>query len=195
MSGAIELLLTRRSCVVKAMSGPGPNPDELELILTAGIRVPDHGKLFPWRVQVLDGEAQAVLGDVCASAYRADHPDAREVEVEMERERPGRAPVLLVVTNRIDADASIPVLEQVLSGGALCQNLLNASHALGYVAQWLSEWPVYDARVKAALGHRPEHDMIGWIHIGSTPHPPSERKRAQLADVVSHWRRPGGDVP
>lgn len=172
------------------MTEPGPTEAELDQILRAGLRVPDHGRLWPWRIQVIDKRAQARLGDMCATRFATLHPDTTPEAVEAERRRPSRAPLLLVVTSRIDAEASIPVIEQQLSGGALCQNLLNGAHALGYVAQWLTEWPIYDEEVSAALGHASGDTMIGWVHIGSTSEPPAERARATINDVVTHWRRP-----
>lgn len=183
----IDLLLTRRSCVVGAMTEPGPTDLELDQILRAGLRVPDHGRLWPWRIQVVDKSAQTQLGNVCASRFTSLHLDATPEAVETERRRPSRAPLLLVVTSRIEPEAHIPVIEQQLSGGALCQNLLNGAHALGYVAQWLTEWPVYDQGVSEALGHAPTDTMIAWIHIGSTSEPPAERPRATVNDVVTHW--------
>lgn len=185
---AIDLLLTRRSVVVKDMVGPGPDAAELEKILTAGIRVPDHGKIGPWRIQVLHEKGQAALGEVFARRFAEIHGDeATEKMIAFERARPSRAPVLLVVTADLHPDHKIPLIEQQLSGGAVCMNLLNAAHALGYVAQWLTEWPAFDAGVKEALGHRPETDIIGFIYIGSAASAPQERTRPDLATVVSEW--------
>jgi nitroreductase len=144
----LDLLLTRRSVVAKNLGAPGPDAETLRKIIAAGLRVPDHGKLGPWRVQVLLAEGQAALGDVLASVYRADNPDAEERMVEAERQRPQRSPVLLVVTARVDPHhPKIPEIEQRLSGGALCQNILVAAHASGFAAQWLTEWPAFHASV------------------------------------------------
>lgn len=193
-TNAIELLLSRRSCVVKSMVDPGPTAQELEQILEIGLRVPDHGKLWPWRIQVVDKVGQAALGVICADRFLALNPDVDADTRASERLRPSRAPLLLVVTSRIDPHSRIPAIEQQLSGGAVCQNLLNGAHALGYVAQWLTEWPTYDDEVKAALGHDSGHDMIGWIHVGSASVPPPERARATIDDVVSLWDAPGSGM-
>ena len=184
---AIDLLLTRRSAKAALIEEPGPDPDQLKTLLTAGIRVPDHGKLYPWRIQVLDKEAQRQLGEICAELFQSDHPNASAEQIEVEKLRPCHAPTLLVVTNRITPNHKIPESEQVLSGGAMCQNLLNASHALGFFGLWLTEWPTYDARVSEALGHPPDADTIGWIYIGSASEAPTERRRAALEDVVTYW--------
>lgn len=185
---AIDLLLTRRSVVVKDMVGPGPDAAELEKILTAGIRVPDHGKIGPWRIQVLHEAGQAALGEVFASRFAEIWgEDASENMIAFERERPGRAPVLLIVTANLHPEHKVPLIEQQMSGGALCMNLLNAAHALGYVAQWLTEWPAFDEGVKKALGHSAETEIIGFVYIGKAANAPTERTRPALETVVSEW--------
>lgn len=190
----IDLLATRRSSVVRNLGEPGPSDDELLTIVAAGIRVPDHGKLFPWRIQVLDGEAQQGLGDVFAETYAAEHPEATDEEVQTERQRPARAPALIVVTSRLQPDhPKIPVIEQTLSGGAVCQNLLNAAHALGYAAQWITEWPAYNDNVKRALGHDPAEHIVGFVYIGTPTETPTERRRALLEDVATWWRGVGDE--
>lgn len=188
---AIDLLLTRRSISAKDMTGPGPSEAELKTLLTAGTRVPDHGKIGPWRIQVLREAGQKALGEVLAKRFAAQHgAAANEKMIQFERERPARAPLLLVVTARLQPEHKVPLMEQKLSGGALCMNLLNAAHALGYVAQWLTEWPAFDAEVKAALGHAPETDIIGFIYVGKPAVPPMERERPGLDTVVSEWTGP-----
>ena len=191
MTDALDLLLTRRSVVAKNLGAPGPDAATLDKILAAGVRVPDHGKLGPWRIQVLHQEGQAALGDVLAAIYAKDNPGAEDRLVEAERNRPQRAPVLLVVTSRVDPlHPKIPEMEQRLSGGALCQNILVAAHASGFAAQWLTEWPAFNAEVKAALGHGPDTDIIGMIYIGTPVEAPSERGRPAVGDVVSVWTGP-----
>lgn len=189
--GMMDLLLTRRSVVAKNLGEPGPDAETLRKIIAAGLRVPDHGKLGPWRVQVLHKQGQAALGDAFASIYRADNPDAEDRLVEAERLRPQRSPILLVVTARIDPHhPKIPEIEQRMSGGALCQNVLVAAHASGFAAQWLTEWPAFHPAVKQALGHTPETDIIGMIYIGTPTEAPTERGRPAYEDVVSEWTGP-----
>jgi nitroreductase len=188
----IDLLTSRASIGADFMTDPGPDEAAMRKILSAGLRVPDHGRLFPWRIQVLRKEAQARLAEFYAKRYRALHPDAREALVEHERTRPQRAPVLLVVSNRLQPGHKIPLLEQTLSGGALCMNMLNAAHGLGYVAQWVTGWPAYDPEVQRALGVPEGSQIIGFIHIGSPGGPPKDRIRASLDEVVSEWHGPAG---
>ena len=182
----IDLLRTRRSVVVKCMGEPGPDKAQLDLILEAGIRVPDHGKIGPWRLQVFDKAAQALLGDLLAKEFAARVPDANDKQIAFERDRPQRAPVLIVVSSNINKEHSVPEIEQMLSCGAVCMNLLNAATALGYAAQWLSEWPAYNGNVKRALGVPDDQGIIGFIYIGTATEPPAERVRAQLETVVSY---------
>ena len=193
---AMEFLMSRRSLVVRDMTGPGPSREELDQIINAGLRVPDHGRCVPWRIQIVGKAAQARLGDVFADAFKAANPDAGDDLVEMERQRPQRGPILLVVTAYPDMEraAKVPVMEQKLSGGALCQNILNGAHALGYAAQWLTEWPAYDPAVKRALGHAPDTEIIGLIYVGTAPEKPAERARAEYEQVVTAWNSPD-DAP
>lgn len=181
----LEALIRRRSVVAKNLGEPGPDEDELERILKAGVRVPDHGKLGPWRLQVLNKPAQAVLGDVLAEAYAADNPDARDDQIAFERARPARAPVLIVVSSRLRREHKIPEIEQLLSCGAICQNLLNAATLLGFGAQWLTEWPAYNPKVKAALEVPEDDHIIGFISIGTPVEPPNERPRPEFGSIVS----------
>lgn len=187
-----ELLLTRRSVVASKMVAPGPNDQELADIIEVGLCVPDHGKIGPWRIQIVNPEAQARLGDIYADLYRRDNPDAKDEVIEIQRKRPKQAPRMIVVTSYPDREraAKIPLIEQVLSGGALCQNLLNGAYAKGFVAQWVTGWPAYHAGVKAALGHRPDTDILGFIFIGSAMHSPSKRHRYSAGTVTSEWTGP-----
>ncbi len=185
---AIELLKTRRSVLVRNLTSPGPNREELEQILEVGMRVPDHGKIGPWRIQIITEVGKQVLGDVFASAFKKEHGErASEKMIEFERQRPQRAPVLLVVTSNINTPHKIPELEQRLSGGAVCMNILNAAHALGYSAQWVTEWVAFSDEVKLALGHPPSVDIIGMIYIGSASEIPQQRVRPSMDQIVSEW--------
>ena len=183
---AIELLRRRRSVVVKNMCEPGPSAEEMEQILDAGLRVPDHGKIGPWRLQVLNKAAQAMLGDVLAQEFSGRVPDANEKQIEFERDRPQRAPVLIVVSSNVNREHSVPEFEQLLSCGAVCMNLLNAATALGYASQWLSEWPAYNNTVKQALGVAEDQHIVGFVYIGSASESPSERVRPGIDTVVSY---------
>lgn len=181
----IDLLLKRRSLVVTNQTEPGPSPEDLETLLRCALRVPDHAKLEPWRVQVVQGEAQTKLGQVFVDVFKKNNPDAKEERLELERQRPQRAPLLLIVSTKIESER-VPRLEQVLSGGAVCQNILIAATALGYASQWLSEWVNYDADVKAHLGVAPTDEILGFFYLGTASETPKERPRPELESIVSY---------
>lgn len=182
----LELLRKRRSVVANNIGEPGPRPEELDAILEAAIRVPDHGKIGPWRLQVLNKAAQAMLGDVLATEFKTRIPDANDKQVEFERQRPQRAPVLIVVSSNVNREHSVPEFEQMLSCGAVCMNLLNAAVAMGYAAQWLTEWPAYNDTVKQALGVPAGQHIVGLMYVGTALEAPGERVRPDLATAVSY---------
>ena len=185
-----ELLLKRRSTLAANMRGPGPDREALDTLLRIATRVPDHGKLTPWRIQVLWPEGQARLGDICARIFREDNPDASEEAIAFERQRPQRSPLLLVVTSHPNMEklAKVPLIEQQISAGAVCQNLLVGATALGFASQLLTDWPAYHPKVRCALGHSEDTEIIGFVHIGSPAKtPPMERPRPEIEDVVSEW--------
>ncbi len=182
---AVDMLVKRRSVVAKNLREPGPDSQELDIVLKAAVRVPDHGKIGPWRLQVLGKEAQARLGRIFADVYAAANAGAREDQIEAERSRPSRAPVLVVVSSRLQRDHKIPEIEQLLSCGAVCQNLLNAATLLGFAAQWLTEWPAYNESIKRALDVPPDQHIIGFVSIGTAAEPPNERPRPDFDSIVS----------
>jgi nitroreductase len=183
---AIDLLLTRRSGSAKAIGGPGPNADELRTILTAAARAPDHGKLFPWRFIVFEGDARARFGDVLAECLKATEP-ATEERLTMERGRFLRAPVVVGVISRVREGIPIPVWEQELSAGAVCQTMLIAATALGYVANWLTEWPAFNSLVGEKLGLQPGERVAGFIYIGTTAVTLEERVRPDLDKITTRF--------
>lgn len=183
----LEGLLTRRSVAPKDMTEEGPDATGLERILTAAIRVPDHGKLGPWRIVTFDKPAQYAFGRIVAARFRALYPDATNAQIAFEAARPARAPLMVAVLSTPVESPKAPVWEQELSAGALCQNLLNACHALGYGARWLSEWIAFDDAILQALGGKEGDRIAGFIYIGKAKEPPEERVRPALTDVVRAW--------
>ena len=183
--GAIDLLLTRRSGSAKAMTGPGPDADELRTILTAAARVPDHGKLFPWRFILFEDEARARFGGVLAECLPIE--EASPERLAMERARFLRAPVIVGVVSRVREGIPIPVWEQELSAGAVCQTMLIAATALGYVANWLTEWPAFNAKVGERLGLQGGERVAGFVYIGKPAQPLEERVRPELDKIVTRY--------
>lgn len=179
----LDLLLSRRSGTAKAMKEPGPDKKQLALILQAAARVPDHGKLFPWRFIVFEGKARKRMGDVLAEAKKV--AGEKEKHQDEERERFLRAPVVVGVVSRVTENIKIPEWEQVLSAGAVCQNMLIAAHAMGYVANWLTEWCAYDAQVKEGLGLKPGERIAGFVYIGTSDVKLEERPRPNMDEIVT----------
>jgi nitroreductase len=182
----LDLLLSRRSGSAKAMTGPGPNPEELHVILQAGARVPDHKKLFPWRFIVFESEGRKRMGDLLGDILCAEG-DVSDERIAMERGRFLRAPVVIGVVSRVRENIPVPMWEQELSAGAVCQNILLASHALGYVANWLTEWCAFDNAVKEKLGLNPGERIAGFIYIGKPAEPLEERVRPELDKLITYF--------
>jgi nitroreductase len=184
---AIDLLLTRRSVKAVTLTGPGPSKAELETILRAGMRVPDHGKLAPWRFIVIEGAAREKLGELFASIYKRNNPDAKESQVQYNRDLALRAPVVVAVLSAPVIPHKIPVWEQELSAGAACQNMLIAATAMGHGVQWVTEWPAYDRDVIKALGGGEVDRIAGFLYFGTRTETPDDRPRPDFDDVVIPW--------
>jgi nitroreductase len=182
---ALDLLLSRRSGSAKAMREPGPTTQQLQQILAAASRTPDHGKLFPWRFIVFAGDARTRMGELVVECLLASEPQAAAERVEMERGRFLRAPVVIGVVSRVREAIPIPEWEQILSAGAACQNLVLAAHALGFVANWITEWPAYHPDVKARLGLKPGERIAGFIYVGTSAVALEERPRPALNEIVT----------
>jgi nitroreductase len=190
MPDALELLKTRRSVKPMELRGPGPSATEVEALLTIAARVPDHGKLAPWRFIVFDGEARIKAGEAIAAIFRTDHAGATPDQIAFERNRLARAPLVIAVVSRAGPHVKIPEWEQQLSAGAAAMNLVTAAHAMGYAASWITEWYAYDRRVLDALGLAPNERIAGFVHIGRPSRPPEERDRPKLADIVTWYSAP-----
>nr|WP_272210739.1 nitroreductase [Marinicella sp. W31]MDC2876649.1 nitroreductase [Marinicella sp. W31] len=183
----VDFLKSRRSTPVLQLDAPGPGRAELEEILTIAARVPDHGKLAPWRFIVYAGSVRAEVGEALAAIAREDDPDASLERLKLERERLMRAPVVVGVISSAAIHPKIPEWEQIMSAGAACYNLVAAANAFGYGATWLSEWYAFDERAFPVLGVAPGERIVGFVHIGTRTEEPFERVRPALADVVT-WR-------
>ncbi len=145
----------------------------------------DHGKLFPWRFIVFEGDGCARAGDIIAEAAKAD--GERDKQVEEERRRFLRAPLVIGVISSARELHKIPVWEQELSAGAVCQNILVAATALGFVGNWLTEWYAYHPAVKHGLGLKPGERVAGFIFIGTAKDPLEERPRPDMATIVTRF--------
>lgn len=185
-SSALALLHTRRSGKPRDIIAPGPSPDQLRAIMKAAIRVPDHGKLAPWRFVIVESDQRNRLATLLTDAYRAEKPNAGRLEIESMEQFARQAPALVVALSCPVADSKIPVWEQELSVGAACMNLLTAVHASGFIGGWLTGWPAYSNAVRDAFGSESER-IAGFIFIGSSARELEERPRPEYEQVVNKW--------
>ncbi|MET4113886.1 nitroreductase [Bradyrhizobium sp. JR1.5] len=187
MPDAIELLKTRRSVKPREMSGPGPSPAELETILTIGARVPDHGKLAPWRFIIFEGDARQRAGEVIAKVFARKNPGAAAADVETERKRLTDAPLVIGIVSFTKPHPKVPPFEQELSAGASVMNIVTAATALGYGACWLTGWFAFDRDVLDGLGLKPDEKLAGFVHIGKPTRPSEDRPRPVLSEIVTRF--------
>jgi nitroreductase len=183
----ISLLERRRSLSPANLTGPGPTDEELETILRVASRVPDHGKLAPWRFLVFAGAASERAGRLALEIRLADAPGLDEPGRQMELTRFSRSPLVVGVISRAAPHFKIPEWEQVLSAGAACMALTVAVNALGYGSTWITEWCAYDARFRSAIGLAEHERIAGFVHVGRPRIVPEDRPRPALADIVSRF--------
>lgn len=181
----LDYLQVRRSTPAIQLAEPGPEKAEIEDILRLAVRVPDHGKLAPWRFIVYRGQERTRLGEVALKLALEKNPELGAEQQQVELSRFTRAPVVIAVVSTAAPHFKIPEWEQVMSAGAVCLNLIMSANAHGYAANWLSEWMTFDETIWPELGINSGEKIAGFIHIGSTTFPPVERPRPELADVVS----------
>ncbi len=182
----LSLLATRRSGKPRDLVAPGPDAAQLETMLAIAARVPDHGKLAPWRFVVVGDDQRARLSALITDAYRRDRPQAAATEIASLDQFAHQAPTLVVALFSPRTDSHIPLWEQQMSAGAACMNLLHAAHASGFAGGWLTGWPTYSDAVRDAFGSDPER-IVGFIFIGTPSRPLDERPRPDMSRIVSHW--------
>jgi nitroreductase len=186
LSTPATLLATRRSGKARDMVAPGPDAAALRAILSAAMRVPDHGKLAPWRFVVIGDDRRAALSDAMVAAYAAEKPAAGRLETDAIRGFALQAPCLVVVMARPEPASHIPEWEQLLSVGATCGLLCVAAHAHGFVANWLTGWAAYAPAITALIGE-PGERVAGYVFIGTPAKPLEERPRPDYGAVVRAW--------
>jgi nitroreductase len=184
---ALELLKTRRSVKPREMTGPGPSPAELDTILTIGARVPDHGKLAPWRFIVFEGDGRLRAGEVIAKVFARKTPNASAADIEVEKRRLTEAPLVIGLVSFTKPHPKVPPWEQEMSAGASAMNILTAATALGYGACWLTGWFLSDRDVLDGLGLKANEKLVGLIHIGTPTKPSEDRPRPALSEIVTRF--------
>jgi len=184
----LDFLEGRRSLPSRQLGDPGPTPEQLERLLTAAIRVPDHGKLTPWRLLLIRGEERARLGAALADIHVRADPGVPPAVVQKDRDRFKFAPLIVAVIARVEPNhPKVPEQEQVLSAGYVAYNLLLGAKALGFGAQILTGWAAYDRDVAQLLGLGANERVVAFVHIGTAREEAPERLRPQLSDVVGEW--------
>jgi len=183
----LDYLKTRRSVTLPFLAEPGPTSAEIEEMLTIATRVPDHGKLAPWRLVTYSGDDRALIGERLAEIAKRRNPAIEPEALENERRQFLPAPLTIGVLSSPKPHPKIPEFEQLLSAGCVAFNLVHAAYAMGYGAHWITRWFAYDTEAAAMLGAREGETFVGFIHIGTPQIRLEERDRPALGDVVSKW--------
>lgn len=184
----LQFLDSRRSVPSKQLAEPGPDDATLLRMLQAAVRVPDHGKLVPFRLLRIRGQARQALGDTLVALTLQRDPQAPAAAIEKERARFSYAPVIIAVIARLTPDHKVPEQEQLLSAGCVCFALLQSAQALGFGAQWLTGWAAYDRVIGQTLGLGKNEKIAGFIHIGTPKLDVPERERPEVAALLSDWQ-------
>ena len=186
----IDFLLSRRSRPIGELKEPGPSEADIRTMLTAASRVPDHGRLAPWRFILYRGEARHRIGEALAALAGRREGELPEHRRQQELTRFSRAPLVVGVVSVPRDHPKVPEWEMFLSGGAAAMNLLVAAGALGYGANWISNWYSDDEEGKRILGIAPRERVVGFVHIGTYEGTTPERSRPELDDIVSDYAGP-----
>jgi nitroreductase len=190
MTDARDLLKNRKSISASFLAPPAPTEGELNEILTIASRVPDHGKLAPWRFILFRDDAGKKAGELLADLYARKNPGAELKALDEERKRLAQALLVIGVVSTAAPHVKIPEFEQLLSAGNAAMNILLAAEALGFAGQWTTGWIAYDDEAGGILGLRPGERFVGFVHIGKSTVPMTDRPRPMLTDVVTEWQPP-----
>lgn len=186
----LEMLALRRSIKVAHLAEPGPDEATLSKILEIGARVPDHGKLGPWRFIILAGEARHAYGSQVATLLKSRNPKLDDESFQLESGRLARAPIAIAVVSTAGPHTKIPEWEQILSAGAVCHNVMLVARGFGFGSVWLSEWLAYDQDALALLGLTQTERLAGFIYLGTATEAPIERPRPDAHTRIGYWQTP-----
>lgn len=186
-SEAVRMLRLRRSTSADLLGEPGPDPETLRTILEIASRAPDHRKVYPFRFILFEGEAREKAGAILGEIFELNEPGSGDSRIAAETKRFARAPVVVAVVSAVDQMHRTPEWEQVLTAGAVCQNMLLAASAHGFAAQWITEWCAYDRRVLDRFGVKPDERIAGYVYIGTAKEDPKERQRPDLDSLISRF--------
>lgn len=183
-----DYLLTRRSVGQAFLAEPAPTGEELQTLLAIATRVPDHGKLAPWRLVLISGDARAAAGEKLAEIAKRKRPNLDEPGLDIERRQFLPAPLVIGVISTAKPHVKIPEFEQLLSAGNVAFNLVHGAYALGYAATWITRWYTFDAEAAAMLGAKEGERFVGFVHIGTPTTTIEDRPRPDLTEIVTEWR-------
>jgi nitroreductase len=186
-SSVLSFLKTRKSASVKAMGEPGPSAADIAQILEIAVRVPDHGKLTPWRFILFEGDERARIGARFRKRWHELHPDHGEDSLKFHEALFLRAPVVIAVVTRAAPHPKIPEWEQTLSAAAVCMNMLHAAAALGVGVQWQTDWPAYDPEIAKTMGLVTPERIAGFVYFGTSTVPLEDRPRPDPQTLLTRW--------
>jgi nitroreductase len=186
-SSLLAFLKSRKSASAKAMTGPGPNAGQLAEMLQLAVRVPDHGKLSPWRFVVFEGSAREMVGEKFRARWQVLNSDHSADSLDFQGKLFTRAPVVVAVVSTAAPHAKIPLWEQQLSSAAVSFNLVLAAQAHGFDAQWQTDWVAYDAEAKLAMGISAAEQVAGLVYIGKSAVALEDRPRPDAAALTTYW--------
>jgi nitroreductase len=182
---AMQLLHTRYSAL--KLAEPAPSAEAMRAMLESAAHVPDHGRLEPWRLILVEGDARLNLGEVLAESLLRRNPLANEQTLARERQKTTRAPLIIVVATKCDRSAKIPVIEQIISAGCAAFSIMQAAFAQGLGAMWRTGEPAYDDTVKSALGIEGDDFVVGFIYVGTDIGEQRTRPQRLADEFIEHW--------
>lgn len=181
----LSFLSSRRSSTAATLSSPGPSNEQLETLLTIAARVPDHRKLVPFRFLIIENDAARQAGEWACRIAQEREPTLPEALQQLEKQRFLRAPMTVAVIFNPTEGHKTPVKEQLLTSGIAAYNLVLAANAMGFGAQWITEWLADDRAFADYLGLQANEQITGFVHIGTCTQAALERPRPELAEIVS----------
>lgn len=182
-----DYLKSRRTVTAPFLADPGPSPEELDEMLTIACRVPDHGKLAPWRFVIVEGDARERVGEKLHAIAQRKWPERTEEQLDAERRQFLPAPLTVGVISTAVPHVKIPEFEQLLAAGNVAFNLTHAANALGFGAHWVTRWFAYDAEASATLGAKEGERFVGFVHIGTPQTRLEERDRPDPKALTTRW--------
>jgi nitroreductase len=186
-SSLLTFLASRKSASAKAMTGSGPSPAQIAEMLQLAVRVPDHGKLAPWRFIVFEGDARLAVGEKFSARWQVLNPNHSADSIAFQKGLFARAPLVIAVVSTAAPHVKIPIWEQQMSAGAVCFNLELAAMAMGFDVQWQTDWVAYDDGAKAAMNVQSTEQIAGLVYIGHATAPLEDRPRPDAVAITTHW--------